>query len=162
MAQFSFDVVSQVDMQEVRNALDQARREVGTRFDFKDTGTQFNFDDDQIEIVSNSESRVEAALVVLKEKMVRRKVSMKALQEGEIQPAARGNFKQTITVVQGINDEKARTITKTIKGLAVKAQSQIQGDQVRVTSKSKDDLQVVIKALRDADLGIPLQFTNYR
>lgn len=163
MAQFSFDVVSQVDMQEVRNALDQARREVGTRFDFKDTGTQLNFDDDVIiEIVSNSESRVEAALVVLKEKMVRRKVSMKALQEGDIQPAARGNFKQTITVVQGINDEKARTITKTIKGLAVKAQSQIQGDQVRVTSKSKDDLQVVIKALRDADLGIPLQFTNYR
>lgn len=162
MAQFSFDVVSQVDLQEVRNALDQARREVGTRFDFKDTGTQFNFADAEIEIVANSEGRVSAALEVLKEKMVRRKISLKALSEGEIQPAARSNFKLAVTLVQGIDEEKSRAINKTIKGLGVKAQSQVQGDQLRVTSKVKDDLQVVIKALREADFGIPLQFTNYR
>lgn len=162
MAQFSFDVVSQVDIQEVRNALDQARREVSTRFDFKDTGTQIGFDETEIEIISNSEGRVQAALEVVKEKMVRRKISLKALQDGAVQPAARSNFKQTIAVVQGIDDEKARAIAKRIKGLAIKVQSQIQGDQLRVTSKSKDDLQTVMKALREDDFGVPLQFTNYR
>jgi hypothetical protein len=149
-------------MQEARNALDQARREVSTRFDFKDTGTQINFDGSGIEIIADSEGRVTAALEVVKEKMVRRKISLKALQEGEVQPAARSNFKQAIAIVQGIDDEKARAIIKKIKGMGVKVQSQVQGDQLRVTSKSKDDLQTVMKALREDDYGIPLQFTNYR
>lgn len=162
MAQFSFDVVSEVDMQEVRNALDQARREIGTRFDFKNTGTQLTHEDTAIEIVSNSEGRVKAALEVLKEKMVRRNVPLKALDEGKVEPAARSNFKQAITLVQGISDEKARAINKTIKGLSLKVQSQVQGEQLRVTSKSKDDLQAVMKALRESDFGIPIQFTNYR
>ncbi|MGH2812614.1 MAG: YajQ family cyclic di-GMP-binding protein [Actinomycetota bacterium] len=162
MAQFSFDVVSQVDMQEVRNAVDQARREVGTRFDFKDTGTEIVHEEATIRIRSNSEGRVTAALDVLKEKLVRRKVSLKALQEGRIEPAAKGTHQQTITVVQGINDEKARAMNKLVKSLGLKVQSQVQADQLRVTAKAKDDLQKVIQALRDEDFGIPLQFTNYR
>ena len=162
MAQSSFDVVSEIDAQEVRNALDQARREISTRFDFKNTGTEIHHDDASIEIRSSSEGRVQAAGEVLKDKMVRRNVSLKALQEGRIEPGAGGSYKQKITLVQGIDDEKARTLNKFIKGLDVKVQSQVQGDRLRVTGKVKDDLQAVIKALRDGDFGIPLQFTNYR
>lgn len=162
MAQFSFDVVSEVDAQEVTNALDQARREVGTRFDFKNTGTEIRREGPVIEIRSNSEGRVKAAVEVLKEKMVRRNVSLKALEEGKIEPAAGGAFKQSVTLVHGISDEKARAINKLIKGLGLRVQSQVQGQQMRVTSKSKDDLQAVVRALREADFGIPLQFTNYR
>jgi hypothetical protein len=163
MAQFSFDVVSEVDAQELRNALDQARREIINRFDFKNTGTEIrNEEESKIEIGANSEGRVEAALEVLKEKMVRRNVSLKALQEGKVEPAAGGNFKQAISLVHGINDEKARTINKFLKALPAKVQSQVQGEQLRVMSKNKDDLQAAIKALREEDFGIPLQFTNYR
>ena len=162
MAQASFDVVSEVDMQEVRNALDQARKEVSTRFDFKNTGTEISQEDHTIEVKSNAEGRVQAAVEVIKEKMVRRDVSLKALQTGEIQPAAKGNYKQTITIVHGINDDKARAINKFIKATGMKVQSQIQGEQLRVSSKSKDDLQEVIQALKEEDFGIPLQFTNYR
>lgn len=162
MAQFSFDVVSEVDKQEITNALDQARREIKTRFDFKDTGTEISNEDSKIEIRANSEGRVKAAAEVLKEKMVRRNVSLKALDEGKIEPGASATYKQTITIVQGIGDEKARAINKAIKQTGAKVQSQIQGDQLRVTSKSKDDLQKVMGALKEADFGIPLQFTNYR
>ena len=162
MAQASFDVVSEVDQQEVINALDQARREITQRFDFKNTGTEIRHESDHIEIRANSEGRVEAALDVIKEKMVRRNVSLKALSPGKIEPAGGSNFKQSIDIVHGISDEKARTINKFIKGLGNKVQSQIQGDQLRVSSKSRDDLQAVIKALKEEDFGIPLQFTNYR
>ena len=163
MAQASFDVVSEFDAQEVRNALDQARREIGTRFDFKNTGTDITHDGNTaIEIHANSEGRVTAALDVLKEKMVRRSVPLKALKEGRIEPAASSTYKQKISLVKGIDDEKARALNKFIKGLPVRVQAQVQGDSLRVTAKSKDDLQAVIKALRDEDFGIPLQFTNYR
>ena len=162
MAQASFDVVSEIDAQEVRNALDQARREITTRFDFKNTGTDITHDGDTIEIHANSEGRVQAANDVLKEKMVRRNVSLKALQEGKIEPGAASTYKQKITLVKGIDEEKARAMNKFIKGLPVKVQSQVQGDSLRVTGKSRDDLQAVIKALKDEDFGIPLQFTNYR
>jgi uncharacterized protein YajQ (UPF0234 family) len=162
LAQASFDIVSKVDLQEVRNALDQARREISTRFDFKDTGTEIKFEDSTIEIKSNAEGRLKAALEVLKEKLVKRSVSLKALSEGKIEPAAKGTFRQAITLVQGIGDEKGRELNKFIKALGVKVQSQVQGDQLRVTSKSKDDLQKVIKSLKEEDFGIPLQFTNYR
>jgi uncharacterized protein YajQ (UPF0234 family) len=162
LAQFSFDVVSEVDRHELANALDQARKEIRTRFDFKNTGTEIDDEDSAIEIKSNSENRVEAAAEVVKEKLVRRKVSLKALQAGKIEPAAGGNFKQRFDIVHGINDEKARAMNKFIKNLDVKTQSQMQGDQLRVTSKSKDDLQQVIQALKEEDFGIPLQFTNYR
>lgn len=162
MAQASFDVVSEVNNQELTNALDQTRREITQRFDFKNTGTEVRHEGSSLEIRSNSEGRVQAALEVLKEKMVKRNVSLKALSEGKIEPAGGNNFKQRIDIVHGISDEKARTINKFIKGLGAKVQSQIQGDQLRVSSKSRDDLQEVIHALKEEDFGIPLQFTNYR
>lgn len=162
MAQFSFDVVSEVDKQEITNALDQTRKEVGTRFDFKNTGTEIKHEDSSIEVKSNSEGRVKAAVEVLKDKMVRRNVSLKALSEGKIEPASGGDFRQTISIVHGINDEKARAMNKFIKGLGLKVQSQVQGEQLRVSSKSKNDLQGVMQALREEDFGIPIQFTNYR
>lgn len=162
MAQFSFDVVSEVDKQEITNALDQTRKEVNTRFDFKNTGTEIKHENSSIEVKSNSEGRVKAAVEVLKDKMVRRNVSLKALSEGKIEPAAGGDFRQTISIVHGISDEKARAMNKFIKGLGLKVQSQVQGEQLRVTSKSKNDLQGVMQALREEDFGIPIQFTNYR
>lgn len=162
MAQASFDVVSEVDNQEVMNALDQTRREITQRFDFKNTGTEIDHQGEQITIRSNSEGRVQAAVEVLKEKMVRRSVSLKALSEGKIEPAGGSTYKQVIDIVHGISEEKARTINKFIKASGHKVQSQIQGDQLRVSSKSRDDLQGVIQALKDEDFGIPLQFTNYR
>lgn len=151
-----------MDGHEVTNALDQARREIAQRFDFKNTGTEVKEDDEAIEIRSNSEGRVEAALEVLKEKLVRRDVSLKALSEGKIEPAGGSTYKQIITLVHGINDEKGREMNKFIKGLGLKVQSQIQGEQLRVSAKVKDDLQQVIQALKEQDFGIPLQFTNYR
>ena len=159
---FSFDVVSEVDMVEVANAIDQARREVGTRFDFKNTGTQITQDDETIEIKSATEDRLKAALDVLKDKMVKRGVSLKALAIGQIQDAAKGTSKVAIDINQGLSDEKAKEIVKLIKGMGVKVQSAIQGDQVRVTGKKKDDLQSVMAGLREKDLGVPLQYVNQR
>ncbi len=162
MAQFSFDVVSEIDSAELTNALDQTRKEITQRFDFKNTGTEIKHEGQTIEVRSNSEGRIEAAIDVLKEKMVRRGVSLKALSVGKIEPAASNTYRATIDLVHGITDEKARALNKFIKTLGTKAQSQVQGDQVRVMSKSKDDLQKVMHALKEEDFGIPLQFTNYR
>lgn len=161
--QLSFDVVSEVDPHEVRNAYDQAHREVMTRFDFKNTGTQISLDEDLVELRSSTEDRLRAALEVFKEKCVRREVPLKALSEGPVLPAARGTVRQSVHVNRGINEDKAREITKFIKASGVKGvQAQVQGQQIRVSSKKKDDLQAVIKALREQDFGIALQFTNYR
>ena len=159
---FSFDIVSEVPMSEVTNALDQARREVSTRFDFKNTQTTLERDEDLIELRSTTEDRLKAALEVLKEKLVRREVSLKALREGPILAAAKGSVKQSLHINQGIDDEKARAINKAIKNLGLKVQTQVQKDQLRVSSKKKDEHQTVIKALKEGDFGIPLQFTNYR
>ena len=159
---FSFDVVSEVELSEVRNAYDQANREVLTRFDFKNTGTSLALDEDLIEVRSSTENRLKAALEVLKEKMVRREVSLKALHEGPVLAAAKGTVKQAVHINRGISDEKAREIVKFVKGLGLKVQVQVQGEQLRVTGKTKDDLQGVIRAVREHDFGIPLQFTNYR
>jgi uncharacterized protein YajQ (UPF0234 family) len=158
----SFDIVSEVDLAEVRNAVDQASREIVQRFDFKDTGTAVSLDNDLIELRSSTEERLKAALDVVKEKCIKRKVSLKALHEGPVQPAAKGSYRQTVTINSGINDEKSREINKHIKGLGLKVQTQVQGDQIRVTAKARDDLQVVIKELKEKDFGIPLEFTNYR
>lgn len=159
---FSFDVVSEVDMTEVTNALDQARREVVTRFDFKNTGTSMDRDDTTIEVRSSTEDRLKAAVEVLKDKLVRREVPLKALSEGPVQPAAKGTARQSIHVNQGISEDKAREITKFVKGLGLKVQTQVQKDQVRVSAKKKDDLQAAIKALKEHDFDIALQFQNYR
>src|SRR6266542_959516 len=160
--QFSFDIVSEVDPHEVRNAYDQASREVQTRFDFKNTGTSLAMDQDLIELRSETDNRLKAALDVLKEKFVRRSISLKAIREGPILPAAKGTVRQSLHINRGISEEKARELTKFIKGSGIKVQTQVQGDQLRVTSKKKDDLQAVIKALKEKDFDIPLQFTNYR
>jgi hypothetical protein len=159
---FSFDIVSEVNMAEVTNALDQARREVTTRFDFKNTGTSLDRDQDMIEARSSTEHRIKAAVEVLKEKMVRREIPLKALSEGPVLPAAKGTYRQNVHVNHGISEEKARDVTKFIKGLGAKVQTQVQKDQVRVTGKKKDDLQAVIRAVKEHDFGIPLQFTNFR
>ena len=159
---FSFDVVSQVSMPEVSNAVDQARREIGQRFDFKDTGTSLTQDDKLIEVRSSTEDRLRAAVEVLKERAVKREVPLKALRFGSIQPAAKSTVRQSIDVNVGISDEKAREIVKFVKGLKVKVQSQVQGDQVRITGKAKDDLQTVIRALKEQDFGLALQFVNFR
>jgi uncharacterized protein YajQ (UPF0234 family) len=159
---FSFDIVSEVDMAEVSNALDQAKRELAQRFDFKNTGTTIDRDVDLLEIRSSTEDRLKAALEVLREKMVRREIPLKALSTGPVQPAARGTYRMSVHVNKGINDEKARELTKFVKGLPVKVQSQVQGDQVRITGKKKDDLQAVIRAVKEHEFGIALQFTNFR
>jgi len=161
-ADFSFDIVSQVSMPEVANAVDQARREISQRFDFKDTGTLISQDDKLIEIRSGTEDRLKAALEVLKEKAVRREISLKALHAGPVQPAARGTYRQSVNVNVGISEDKARELVKFVKGASKKVQTHVQGDQVRVTGKTKDDLQTVIKAVREHDFGVPLQFVNFR
>lgn len=159
----SFDVVSEVDMQEVRNAVDQAGREVATRFDFKDTGSRIELGEKTIELHTASEERLRALTQVLEEKLVRRKVSLKALEYGKAEEAAKGTVRQTVTLSVGINDEKARSIGKFVKGLGMKGiQHQVQGQQLRVSGKKRDDLQTVIAELKEQDFGIPLQFTNYR
>jgi cyclic-di-GMP-binding protein len=159
---FSFDIVSEVSMPEVGNAVDQAQREIQQRFDFKNTGTMISRDDKLIEIRSSTEDRLKAAVEVLKDKAVRREISLKALSEGPVQPAAKGTYRQSVHVNVGITDDKAKELVKFIKGTGAKIQAAIQGDQVRVTGKKKDDLQAVIRAVREADFGIPLQFTNMR
>ena len=162
----SFDVVSEVDLQEARNAVDQASREIGQRFDFKDTGSGLQLGEEGgnavITVRSNTEQKVKDVVKVLEEKFVKRKISLKSLQRGEIQAAGGGTSRQIITINQGISTEKAREIVKHVKDLKLKAQVAIQGDQVRVSSKSRDTLQDVIQALKDHDFGIPLQFVNYR
>jgi uncharacterized protein YajQ (UPF0234 family) len=162
MAQSSFDIVSEVDLQEVRNAVDQASREIHQRFDFKNTDTSLSLAEDKIEMHSATEDRLKAAYQVLQEKAVRREVPLKALQPGAVEPAAKGTVRQTIGLVTGISDEKAKEISKYVRQAVPKVQTQIQGAQVRVTSKSKDDLQAAIRAVKDHDFGIALQFTNYR
>jgi len=159
----SFDVVSELDLQEVRNAVDQAQREVSTRFDFKDTGSAIELGDGEIRLKSASEDRLRALTQVLEEKLVRRQVSLKALSYGKVEDAAKGAVRQTVALAAGISDEKARQINRFVKEKAPKGvSSQSQGDQVRVTAKKKDDLQLAIAALKQEDFGIPVQFKNFR
>ena len=163
MADPSFDIVSKVDHQEVDNALNQAAKEIATRYDFKDTGSSIKWSGDAIEIRSNSDQRVKAVLEVFQEKLVKRGISLKALEHGEPQPAGGSTSRLTVDINQGIADDKAKTIAKKVKAEGPKGiQAQIQGDQLRVSGKKKDDLQAVIALLKDSDFGIPLQFTNYR
>lgn len=149
-------------MPQVANAVDQTQRELLQRFDFKNTGTSISRDENLIEIRSSTEDRLKAALEVLKEKWVRREIPVKALSEGPVQPAAKGTVRQSVHVTTGISEEKAREIVKLVKGTGAKVQSQVQGDQIRVSGKKKDDLQAVIGAVKEHDVGIPLQFTNFR
>ena len=159
----SFDVVSEVDEQEVRNAVDQAARELSTRFDFKNTNSSIELKDLSIEMTSASADRLTAVRQVLEEKMVKRKVSLKSLDYGKIEDAAGGTVRQTVKIVAGISSEKAKAVNKAIKDLGLKGiSSQTQGEQIRVTGKKRDDLQAVIAGLKEIDLEIPLQFENFR
>ncbi|HVU61641.1 MAG TPA: YajQ family cyclic di-GMP-binding protein [Mycobacteriales bacterium] len=164
MADSSFDVESKVERQEVDNALNQAAKEVGQRFDFKGTGASISWSgDDAIVITANSDERVKAVLDVFKERLVKRDVSLKALDHADPEPAAGGTSRLAVKIRQGIDSDKARMITKLIKTDGPKGvQAAVQGDTVRVSSKKRDDLQAVIALLKSADIGIPLQFTNYR
>jgi cyclic-di-GMP-binding protein len=159
----SFDVVSELDRQEVRNAVDQAAREVATRFDFKGTNSSIELSGDSITLHTVSEDRLKALRQVLEEKLVKRKVSLKALDYQKVEEASGGTARQQVNLVAGISSDKARALNKFIKGLGRKGvQSQVQGDQLRVTGKKRDDLQATIADLREEDFGIPLQFTNFR
>ncbi len=159
----SFDVVSEVDMQEVRNGVDQASREISQRFDFKGTDSSIELKEKSIELHTESEPRLEALKQVLQEKMVKRGVSLKALGFGTVEEASKGTVRQEVTLRVGITDDKAKEVGKFIKALGMKGvQHQIQGEQVRVTAKKRDDLQTVIAAVKEHDFDLPLQFTNFR
>ena len=159
----SFDVVSEVDQQEIRNAVDQAAREIANRFDFKNTGTEIELSEHEIQLHSSTEDRLKALVQVLEEKLVKRQVPLKAITYGNIEDAAKGTVRQTVTLNVGIDDAKSRELNKFIKGLGKKGvSSQTQGDQLRVQGKKRDDLQEVIAALKGEDFGIPLQFKNFR
>ena len=159
----TFDITSTVAMQEVRNATDQASREVGQRYDFKATNSSIELSEESINIESSSDDRLNALRIVLEEKLVKRKISLKALNHQQVEDASGGRRRQTIALTSGINSEKSKEINKFIKGIGLKGiQSQTQGDQVRVSGKKRDDLQAVINALKDNDFGIPLQFGNFR
>lgn len=159
----TFDVVSEVDMQEVRNAVDQANREAGTRFDFKGTDSSIEMGDGELVLRSSTEDRLRALLQVLQEKLVKRQVSLKALDEGKVEEASRGGARQRIAIRAGISQDHAKQLNKFIKDLGLKGvSSQAQGDQLRVSGKKRDDLQQAIAAMKEHDFGIPLQFTNFR
>ena len=159
----SFDVVSELDMQEVRNAVDQAAREIGNRFDFKDTKSSIELDDSSVTMRSVSEDRLIALRQVVEEKFVRRQVSLKSLDFGTVEEAAGATVRQVATLQAGISSDKAKEINKFIKALGIKGiQSQTQGEQVRVTGKKRDQLQEIIANLKEHEFDIPLQFGNFR
>jgi hypothetical protein len=159
----SFDIVSQVDMQEVRNAVDQANREASTRFDFKGTDSTIELSADGLTLHSSTEDRLAALRQVLEEKLVRRQVSLKALDAGKVEEASKGAARQHIAIRAGISQDHAKKLNKFIKDLGLKGvTSQAQGDQLRVSGKKRDDLQAVISACKGQDFGIPLQFENFR
>ena len=163
MAQeFSFDVVSKTDMQEVANAIQQAQKELAQRFDFKGSKSSIELTAEELVLVSDDEGKLVSVKDILETKLVKRKVSLKALDYGKLEQAAGGTVRQKAKIVQGIEVEKAKEIVKTIKDAKVKVQASIQADQVRVVGRSKDDLQRAMTVVRETDYGIPLQFTNYR
>lgn len=163
MAQeFSFDVVSKTEMQEVANAVQQAQKELAQRFDFKGSKSSIELTGEEIVLLADDEGKMRSVKDILESKLVKRKVSLKALDYAKLEDAATGLVRQRAKIVQGIETEKAKEIVKAIKGAKLKVQASIQSDQVRVTGRNKDELQQAIALIRENDYGIPLQFTNYR
>ena len=158
----SFDVVSKADMNEVRNAVNMAQKEIATRYDFKKSVSSLTLETDALVLVSDNEGKLKQVVDVLEEKLVRRKVPLKALQYGKTEEALGGTVRQRVAIAQGIPDEKAKAMNKLLRQKFKKVKVQIQGDTLRVFSGSKDELQAAMGALRDEDWGIPLQFVNYR
>lgn len=163
MAQdFSFDIVSKTEMQEVANAVQQAQKELAQRFDFKGSKSSIELTAEEIVLVSDDEGKLRSVKDILETKLVKRGVSLKALEYGALEQAAGGTVRQKAKIVQGIEIEKAKAIVKAIKEAKLKVQASIQSDQVRVTGRAKDDLQKAMAVVKANDYGIPLQFTNYR
>ena len=162
--QFSFDVVSEVNMQEMKNVVDQATKEIKQRFDFKDSKTEITLKEKEKEltVISDDEYKLNAVNEIIKAKCVKRGVSLKALNYGAIEPALGGTVRQVVKIQSGIAADKAKELTKSVKDSKLKVQAQIQGEQVRIVGKSKDELQSAIALLKGKDFGIDLQFTNYR
>ncbi len=160
----SFDIVSKIDMQEIKNAVDQAMKEIHQRFDFKDSKSDITVDEkeNQIVLVSDDPYKLKSVTDILQTRMVKRGVSLKALSFGKVEEALGGTVRQKIQLQQGIPAEKAKEIGKAIRDAKLKVQTQIQGDQIRVMGKSKDELQTAITFLKEKDFGIAMQFTNYR
>ena len=161
-AEASFDIVSKIDMQELNNAMDQTKREIENRFDFKGSKSDLSLEKDELVVVSDDEFKLKSVIDILLSKMVKRGVPIKNLEYGKIEPAASSTVRQRIALKQGISQEYSKKINTMIKDFKLKIKSQTQGDQIRVSGKSKDDLQKVIQQLRDADLPIDLQFVNFR
>lgn len=159
---FSFDVVSKVDMQEVANAVQQAQKELSQRFDFKGSKSSIELTNEELILISDDEGKLRQVKDVLETKLVKRHVALKAIDYQKLEPAAGGTVRQRAKIVQGIESEKAKAIVKAIKDAKLKVQAAIQSDQVRVTGRSKDDLQKAIAVVKENDFGIPLQFINYR
>jgi len=163
MAQdFSFDVVSKTDPQEVANAVQQAQKELAQRFDFKGSKSSIELTAEEIVLVSDDEGKLRSVRDILEGRLVKRHVSLKALDYGKLEEASLGTVRQKAKIVQGIESEKAKAIVRAIKDAKLKVQASIQSDQVRVTSRNKDELQRAIALIKENDYGIPLQFTNYR
>ncbi len=162
MAESSFDVVSQVDFQEVRNAATQAEKEIATRYDLKRVGARLKIEGEALELEAGDDFTIGQAREVLESKLVKRGVHLKSLRKGDVEPASGGRVRQKLTFQQGIPIETARKIVAEIKRAKLKVQAAIQSDTVRVSGKSRDDLQKVIALLKAMDLDVPLTFTNYR
>jgi hypothetical protein len=158
----SFDIVSKVDMPEVNNAVQQAQKEVANRFDFKNSKSSIKLEEDKIVLISDDDFKLSNVVDILESKLVKRGVSLRALEYGKPQKAAGDTVKQEIKLLQGITQEKSKLMIKVLKDSKIKVVSSIQGDEIRVTGKNKDDLQAVISLLRKEDFGIELQFINYR
>ena len=160
----SFDIVSEVDLQEVKNAVNQATMEIRQRFDFKGSKSEITLDEKgpSITLVSDDDHKMKSVVDILEGKLVKRKVSLKALDYGNIEPAASGTVRQVVKLQQGIPQEKGKEIVKAIKGMKIKVQGQVMDDQVRVSGKNRDDLQAVIAELKAKDFGIAMSFSNYR
>ena len=160
----SFDIVSNVDIQEVKNAINQAVMEIRQRFDFKGSKSEITLDEKvpAINLVSDDEHKMKSVIDILEGKLIKRKVSLKALNYGQVEPAGGNTVRQTVQLQQGIPQEKGKEIVKAVKGMKIKVQGQVMDDQVRVTGKSRDDLQAVIAELNSKDFGIAMSFTNYR
>lgn len=158
----SFDIVSEVDLQEVDNALNQALKEIGTRYDFKGSKCDLKRDQAQITATADNDFKLEQMLEVLRGKLTRRQVDAKSLEYGKVEPASGGTVRQVVTVRQGVDQETARSIVKQIKESKIKVQAAIQGEQVRVTGKKRDDLQQVIALIKEAPFDLPMQYVNFR
>jgi uncharacterized protein YajQ (UPF0234 family) len=161
-SEYSFDIVSRVNMQEVRNAIDQAQKELATRWDLKNTNTEIEFEKDDITLLGGDEGKLGQLRDILFGKFVKRGIDPRQIDYGKEEPASGMTVKQKVLLKQGIEQDKAKALVKQIKDSGIKVQAQIQGDQVRVSAKSKDDLQRCIAFVKGLDLGYPVEFTNYR